>query len=109
MCSIQLFWFLFLLTSKFCSELQERPNNWRDNAIHGQRVFAKVASEISEFESVTICASGAQVFVEKKAHNLSSHKIYSRIFFQVFKTFPVLHSSGKMPVVSYQQISGLLS
>lgn len=38
----------------------ERPDNWRDNALHGQRVFAKVASAISKFEPVTVCASAAQ-------------------------------------------------
>ncbi|CAK9330033.1 unnamed protein product [Citrullus colocynthis] len=38
----------------------ERPDNWRDNAIHGQRVFAKVASSISKFESVTVCATASQ-------------------------------------------------
>ncbi|KAL4036134.1 agmatine deiminase [Cucumis melo var. makuwa] len=38
----------------------ERPDNWRDNAVHGQRVFVKVASAISKFESVTVCASASQ-------------------------------------------------
>ncbi|XP_058179252.1 agmatine deiminase-like isoform X2 [Rhododendron vialii] len=38
----------------------ERPDNWRDNAVHGQSVFAKVASAISKFEPVTVCASAAQ-------------------------------------------------
>ncbi|KAJ4713286.1 Agmatine deiminase [Melia azedarach] len=38
----------------------ERPDNWRDNAVHGQRVFAKVATAISKFEPVTVCASAAQ-------------------------------------------------
>lgn len=41
--------------------LQERPDNWRDNALHAQRVYAKVASAISMFEPVTVCASAAQV------------------------------------------------
>lgn len=49
----------------FPVKLQERPDNWRDNAVHGQRVFVKVASAISKFESVTVCASASQVFVEK--------------------------------------------
>lgn len=40
---------------------QERADNWRDNAVHGQRVFAKVASAISRFEKVTVCATSAQV------------------------------------------------
>lgn len=38
----------------------ERPDNWRNNAVHGQRAFATVASAISRFESVTVCASAAQ-------------------------------------------------
>ncbi|KAG7944374.1 hypothetical protein I3843_15G097800 [Carya illinoinensis] len=38
----------------------ERPDNWRDNALHAQRVYAKVASAISMFEPVTVCASAAQ-------------------------------------------------
>ncbi|KAH9305029.1 hypothetical protein KI387_009433, partial [Taxus chinensis] len=38
----------------------ERPDNWRQNAVHGQRVFVKVASAISKFESVTVCASASQ-------------------------------------------------
>uniref|UniRef100_A0A0D6QX75 Agmatine deiminase n=1 Tax=Araucaria cunninghamii TaxID=56994 RepID=A0A0D6QX75_ARACU len=38
----------------------ERLDNWRENAVHGQHVFAKVASAISKFESVTVCASLAQ-------------------------------------------------
>ncbi|KAL3512349.1 hypothetical protein ACH5RR_025066 [Cinchona calisaya] len=38
----------------------ERPDNWRDNAVPAQHVFAKVASSISKFESVTVCASTAQ-------------------------------------------------
>ncbi|KAH7549234.1 hypothetical protein JRO89_XS13G0002300 [Xanthoceras sorbifolium] len=38
----------------------ERPDNWRDNAVHAQRVFAKVATAISKFEPVTMCASVAQ-------------------------------------------------
>ncbi|KAL5751464.1 hypothetical protein ACOSP7_026067 [Xanthoceras sorbifolium] len=38
----------------------ERPDNWRDNAVHAQRVFAKVATAISKFEPVTMCASAAQ-------------------------------------------------
>ncbi|KAM7267790.1 hypothetical protein ACFE04_009956 [Oxalis oulophora] len=38
----------------------ERPDNWRDNAILGQQVFAKVATAIARFEPVTVCASPAQ-------------------------------------------------
>lgn len=38
----------------------ERPDNWRDNAVPAQNVFAKVATAISKFEPVTVCASPAQ-------------------------------------------------
>lgn len=38
----------------------ERPDNWRDNALHAQLVFTKVAIAISKFEPVTVCASSAQ-------------------------------------------------
>ncbi|CAK9138273.1 unnamed protein product [Ilex paraguariensis] len=38
----------------------ERPDNWRDNAVHAQHVFAKVATAISKFEPVTVCASVSQ-------------------------------------------------
>lgn len=38
----------------------ERPDNWRDHAVHAQRVFAKVATAISKFEPVTVCASPTQ-------------------------------------------------
>ncbi|KAI4313101.1 hypothetical protein L6164_026109 [Bauhinia variegata] len=38
----------------------ERPDNWRDYAVHIQRVFAKVATVISRFEPVTVCASSSQ-------------------------------------------------
>lgn len=38
----------------------ERPDNWRDNAVPAQSVFAKVASAISKFEPVTVCASATQ-------------------------------------------------
>ncbi|XP_038987238.1 agmatine deiminase-like isoform X1 [Phoenix dactylifera] len=38
----------------------ERMDNWRDNAVPAQRVYAAVAMAISEFEPVTVCASAAQ-------------------------------------------------
>ncbi|KAL2935482.1 Agmatine deiminase [Bienertia sinuspersici] len=38
----------------------ERPDNWRNRAVHAQRVFTNVASAISQFEPVTVCASPAQ-------------------------------------------------
>ncbi|KAK1392312.1 hypothetical protein POM88_011368 [Heracleum sosnowskyi] len=41
-------------------QLEERGDNWRDNAVHAQKVFAKVATAISKFEPVTVCASAAQ-------------------------------------------------
>ncbi|KAF8037496.1 hypothetical protein BT93_B0404 [Corymbia citriodora subsp. variegata] len=38
----------------------ERPDNWRDNAVPAQRLFANVAKAIAQFEPVTVCASAAQ-------------------------------------------------
>ncbi|KAM7479775.1 hypothetical protein LguiA_027988 [Lonicera macranthoides] len=38
----------------------ERPDNWRNNAVPAQSVFTRVASAISKFEPVTVCASAAQ-------------------------------------------------
>jgi len=38
----------------------ERPDNWRNNAVHAQSVYARIASAISKFETVTVCASAAQ-------------------------------------------------
>lgn len=38
----------------------ERSDNWRDNAVHAQCVFARVASAISKVEPVTVCASAAE-------------------------------------------------
>ncbi|TXG51560.1 hypothetical protein EZV62_024084 [Acer yangbiense] len=38
----------------------ERSDNWRDNALHAQSVFAKVATAISKFVPMTVCASAAQ-------------------------------------------------
>ncbi|PIN06955.1 Agmatine deiminase [Handroanthus impetiginosus] len=38
----------------------ERPENWRDHGVHAQHAFAKVASAISSFEPVTVCASPEQ-------------------------------------------------
>ncbi|KAK4485810.1 hypothetical protein RD792_008457 [Penstemon davidsonii] len=38
----------------------ERPDNWREHGVHAQLVFANVASAISRFEPVTVCASSAQ-------------------------------------------------
>jgi len=40
---------------------QERADNWRDNAIHAPRVFARVAAAISRFKRVTVCTSSSQV------------------------------------------------
>lgn len=65
----------FITMHNFPVKLQERPDNWRDNAVHGQRVFVKVASAISKFEPVTVCASASQVFVEK--NDLIDHVLLS--------------------------------
>lgn len=45
--------------------MQERGDNWREGAVPAQQVFAKVASAISKFEQVTVCASASQVSVKK--------------------------------------------
>ncbi|CAH9092874.1 unnamed protein product [Cuscuta europaea] len=49
----------------------ERPDNWRDNAVHAQHVFASVAHAISRFEPVTVCASSAQW--SNARHQLPKH------------------------------------
>ncbi|KAL4185589.1 hypothetical protein AMTRI_Chr10g6740 [Amborella trichopoda] len=38
----------------------ERGDNWRNDAVHGQDAFVKVASAISRFEPVNVCASASQ-------------------------------------------------
>ncbi|OVA12521.1 Peptidyl-arginine deiminase [Macleaya cordata] len=38
----------------------ERPDNWREHAVPAQHVFAEVATAISKFVPVTVCASAAQ-------------------------------------------------
>ncbi|BAT76482.1 hypothetical protein LR48_Vigan01g269400 [Vigna angularis] len=38
----------------------ERPDNWREGAAPAQHVFARVATAISKFESVTVCVSSVQ-------------------------------------------------
>lgn len=38
-----------------------REDNWREKAVHAQRAFVEVATAISEFEPVTVCATGSQV------------------------------------------------
>jgi len=38
----------------------ERPDVWRDNAIHAQHAYVTVAEIIAEFEPVTMCASKTQ-------------------------------------------------
>ncbi|KAF6166320.1 hypothetical protein GIB67_015866 [Kingdonia uniflora] len=38
----------------------ERPDNWRNQAVPGQHLFKEVATAISKFEPVTICATAAQ-------------------------------------------------
>ena len=39
----------------------ERPDNWREGAVHAQRAFVAVATAISQFEPVTVCANPGQV------------------------------------------------
>lgn len=40
---------------------QEREDNWREKARPAQRAFVEVATAISQFEPVTVCASSDQV------------------------------------------------
>ena len=39
----------------------QRPDNWREGAVHAQRAFVAVATAISQFEPVTVCANEGQV------------------------------------------------
>ena len=39
----------------------DRLDNWRDHALPAQKAFAEVASAISQFEPVTVCANPDQV------------------------------------------------
>ncbi|XP_020586394.1 agmatine deiminase [Phalaenopsis equestris] len=52
----------------------ERPDNWREDAYYGQRLYANIASAISEFEPVTLCVSASQytnaVNLHKDKHNV---------------------------------------
>ncbi|KAI7845118.1 hypothetical protein COHA_001323 [Chlorella ohadii] len=45
----------------------QRPDNWRDNASHAQKAFVDVASAISQFEPVTVCANEEQVAAAREA------------------------------------------
>ncbi|EFN59623.1 hypothetical protein CHLNCDRAFT_133066 [Chlorella variabilis] len=45
----------------------QRPDNWRDNAVHVQREFVAVATAISQFEPVTVCANEEQVSAARAA------------------------------------------
>lgn len=38
----------------------QRPDNWRENAMHAQREYAGVAAAISDFEPVTVCCNEEQ-------------------------------------------------
>jgi agmatine deiminase len=44
----------------------ERPDNWRDAALHAQKAFAAVAAAISQFEPVTVGVSGTQFEVARQ-------------------------------------------
>lgn len=39
----------------------QRPDNWRNHAVHVQRAFVAVATAIAQFEQVTVCANAEQV------------------------------------------------
>lgn len=89
---------------------QERPDNWRDHGIHAQQAFAKVASAISRFEAITVCASPSQVskaveisigrcwFVIEAVTGLSKKRIFVWIPFHIPFWVPdifVLYSVAK--------------
>lgn len=103
--------FFFLTKRKVCYRikylwfaLQERLDIWRDNALHAQLVFTKVAIAISKFEPVTVCASSAQVV--RHFNKLMSY--VSVMGFELLNWVNCLsnwlHFSGKMLEVSYQKM-----
>lgn len=55
-------------------------DNWRDGAVHAQRVFARAASAISRFERVTVCASSAQVGCSLLVVNVDYFTHYALLF-----------------------------
>ena len=73
----------FGLILSFLWALQERPDNWRDNAVPAQTVFAKVASAISKFEPVTVCASAAQVSRCPKCRTFKSFRVLLNIVLKI--------------------------
>lgn len=45
----------------------QRPDNWRNHAVHVQRAFVAVATAIAQFEQVTVCANAEQVATARAA------------------------------------------
>ncbi|CAN6248977.1 unnamed protein product [Urochloa humidicola] len=54
----------------------ERPDNWRENAVPAQEIFAKTAIAISKFEPVTLCASAKEY---PHVHKLMEHQPNIRV------------------------------
>lgn len=57
------------------------PVNWRDNAKHVQPAFVEVATAISRFEPVTVCANASQVPPsqrERSTHLISDLSLETR-------------------------------
>lgn len=86
----------------------ERPDNWREDAYYGQRLYANVASAISEFEPVTLCVSASQY---TKAVNLHKDKPNVRIvemsmndawFRDIGPTFVISDSKPHSELPKYQ-------
>uniref|UniRef100_A0A6M2F5A5 Agmatine deiminase n=1 Tax=Populus davidiana TaxID=266767 RepID=A0A6M2F5A5_9ROSI len=88
----------------------ERPDNWRDNALHAQLVFTKVAIAISKFEPVTVCASSAQW--ENARSHLPEHvrvlemSMNDSWFRDIGPTF-VVRKNGSNPGNLEQHIAGI--
>lgn len=76
--------------------------------MHAQKVFVKVASAISNFEQVTVCASAAQVGVIVEQEKLFVLPVASFVIFGPLLCltlyFPM--SSGPMHAVSCRQTLG---
>ncbi|PIN06959.1 Agmatine deiminase [Handroanthus impetiginosus] len=74
----------------------ERPDVWRDNAVHAQRAFASVASAISRFEPVTVCASAKQLTKHIRVVEMSMNDSWFRDTGPTFVIENDASSKGKL-------------
>ncbi|KMZ61183.1 Agmatine deiminase [Zostera marina] len=90
----------------------ERGDNWREGAVPAQQVFAKVASAISKFEQVTVCASASQY---ERAHSMMLNNTNIRVvemsmndswFRDIGPTFVVCDRKSSSKCVS-NQVAGI--